>query len=474
MMVAAAAAGYAYWQARSLVNEFHAGAKQQVVDAVEPELDVAPSKPSKVVPELKHAMTFLVIGSDARASEQGRSDTMLLVRVDPDTQQASMMTIPRDLRVPIPGHGTDKINAAYSWGGAKLLTATIREYFGVKIDHFFQVDFQGFADIVDELGGVYVSVDGRYLHVNDGSLEGNWSSIDIKPGYQKLSASDALAFVRFRHLDSDFVRAARQQLFLREVGREIRERQASITKLPSLLHAIAKAITSDLAGVTTTVKLANTLRSIPPENIRRVTLQADSEMLGGVYYLVSSDTQRDAALAEWSLAARRATTPAPTTKTSTSNASRPLRPRSERDSHSAPSPSALTPDGGQGLALVKPLVGLRRCAPGALPVGYTWPATDAGRRYTLHGHPADALYATAGSGRSVLFMFTTWQDPPILQQPTYRTTVAGKRVEVWKDSGKVRQVAWHIGSTRAWITNTLTNELSSDQMLAMVAACHNL
>jgi hypothetical protein len=131
----------------------------------------------------------------------------------------------------------------------------------------------------------------------------------------------------------------------------------------------------------------------------------------------------------------------------------------------------LQPDGGRAASLLDPLVpGMRRCVPTGLPAGYWWP-DGAARSYVLDGHPAIALYATAGSGRSALWSFTTWEDPPILRDPTSTRTLGGSEFELWADSGSLRQVAWRVGATRVWLTNTLRNELSPRQMLTLAANC---
>ena len=127
------------------------------------------------------------------------------------------MSIPRDLKVKIPGHGTDKINAAYALGGAGSRVQTVKALLDIPINHVVNVNFGGFQRAVNRLGCVYVDVDRRYF--NDNTRRGGaggYATIDIKPGYQKLCGADSLDYVRFRHLDTDFVRAARQQDFLRQ------------------------------------------------------------------------------------------------------------------------------------------------------------------------------------------------------------------------------------------------------------------
>ena len=96
----------------------------------------------------------------------------------------------------------------------------MRETFGVAIDHFVEVDFRGFRQLVDDLGGLWLPVDQRYFNENVGTFATNYANIDLQPGYQKLTGEQALAFARYRHDDSDLYRAARQQLVLREALRQ--------------------------------------------------------------------------------------------------------------------------------------------------------------------------------------------------------------------------------------------------------------
>jgi LCP family protein required for cell wall assembly len=171
------------------------------------------------LPTSGQPVTALVIGSDYRASDgpQGptgsRSDTLMLVRIDPHTKYISLLSLPRDLHVTIPGFGVDKINAAYSDGGYKLALKTVELATGVHPNYLITVDFKGFRDLVNQFHGVYVPVDQRYYHVNTPGGD-QYSQIDIPPGYQLLNGTNGLAFSRYRHTDSDFYRNARQQVFL--------------------------------------------------------------------------------------------------------------------------------------------------------------------------------------------------------------------------------------------------------------------
>lgn len=462
LLLAGALASILYWQSQQIIEEFQAGAKKPVVAAVLPELNV---KPVQVAPVgIDGIKTILAIGADRRSGEggRGRADTILVIRVDPKKKTASMLSLPRDLRVPIPGRRADKINAAYTYGGAALLTKTVREYLGVPINHFVQVDFRGFSKVVSNLGGVYLPIDGRYYHEWAPDPANNWASIDVKPGYQRLGREDALAWVRFRHLDNDFYRAARQQLFIRTVGRQISSRVGDFGSITGILRVLAEATTSDLKSVAKTAKLANTLRVIPPDRISRVTMQGSDAMIGGVYYLRASPEQKRTAVSRWANPGRQI------------QQQKPLGSQAERRKQVQSGRAALVSDGGRGKSLLTPLQGLRRCAPTALPPGYRWGERVPARRYKLNEEAAVAAWATAGSGKSVLWMWSRWQTPPILEDPTKRVEYDSIPYDLYYESGKLRMVAWNLGTSRVWITNTLRNELTSKQMLALARTCRPL
>lgn len=168
---------------------------------------------------------YLLVGSDSRAGltdEQAgelstgtasedpgqRTDSMMLMHVPDGGGQAALISIPRDSYVPIAGHGKSKINAAYAWGGPKLLVDTVEQATGLRIDGYVEIGFGGFASVVDSLGGVDICVP---FNMND-PLAG----INLKKGCQSLDGKNALGFVRARYSDprGDIGRAERQRMFL--------------------------------------------------------------------------------------------------------------------------------------------------------------------------------------------------------------------------------------------------------------------
>jgi LCP family protein required for cell wall assembly len=468
LVLAAAAAGVAYWQARSIVGELQAGPKKAEVTQARRQLQVEP-KHHLVAPKVeaaKGAQTILIIGSDHRwqtPKDAAHSDTIILARVDATHHRISLLSIPRDLYVPIAGHGQDRINDAYTLGGAALLIKTVRETFGVRIDHFVEVNFAGFRKLVDSVGGIYLPIDQRYLNTNVGTAATNYANIDLQPGYQLLNGTTALEFARFRHTDSDFYRAARQQLFLRAVMAKVTTFTPDLLALRDRADAFAKATTSDISSLSELWWLFRAVHGTSAAQLTRTTLQAQDLTLYGAFYLSTTDAERATAVqALYALPAAAPKSGTTTTTTATTTAT------------TAPPPVALSADGGTGARLMQSQVRIRRCGPTELPSGYWWPSQGAVRSYALAGHPAIAAYATAGSGRSVLYMFTTWQEPPALDSPTTTVRHDGRAYEVWTEGGHIRQIAWTIGPTRAWITNTLLDELSNRQMIGLAAACKPL
>ena len=259
---------------------------------VTPEIRVAlTAKPSSTivtvpVPPSPSAMNLLVVGSDKRSDggeKYGRSDTIILVHVDPDNNYLSMLSLPRDLRVDVPGHGIQKINAAFAYGGAALTITTVEQLTGVDINHYLEVDFQAFKDITDALGGVYVDVDKHYYNDNP-----NYELAKISPGYQLLRGDDALDYVRFRHdLNLDFGRMARQQSFLNAMREQAMGWDLPL-KLPGLVSALFSNVATDL-GANDVLRLAYWGVRLDGNRMRRITLVGDPQDIDGVSYVVVSD-----------------------------------------------------------------------------------------------------------------------------------------------------------------------------------------
>src|SRR5436190_12230010 len=217
--------------------------------------DVVKAQKQLQVPYPGQAAIALVVGSDHRYTKEGdleaRSDTIMLLRADPQTKTISMLSFPRDLIVDVhcPGHAVvrDRINSAYSRCGARGTLQTVKALTDLPVNYLITVNFHGFRQIVDRLGGVWIDVDRRYYNHNTGSYESNYADIDLQPGYQRVDATHALQYVRYRHTDSDLFRLARQQQFVRSFKEQIAH-HFSVRKLPAIISTITHNVEVGTGG----------------------------------------------------------------------------------------------------------------------------------------------------------------------------------------------------------------------------------
>ena len=247
--------------------------------------------------EAGEPQTLLLIGSDHRYGTgvgDARSDTMMLVRIDPDAPATTVLSIPRDLRVDFTWrgerYGPAKLNMTYTVGGEALTAKVIARLLHVRINHIANIEFRGFREAIEEIGCVYVDVDQRYFHRNGPGTE-QYAEIDIEPGYQLMCGQRALDYVRYRHRDNDLVRAARQQDFLRQV-----RSQYGAEQFIDDPHALTKVIgrrmhtDADLQSISSLLKLLRLIAFSARRPIQQVALQpTDSTGPDGAAYLEASD-----------------------------------------------------------------------------------------------------------------------------------------------------------------------------------------
>ena len=192
---------------------------------------------------------MMLIGSDARADDESmgaRSDTNIVVRVDPTTNSATLISIPRDTMIDIDGHGYCKFNAAYAYNGAAGAIKEASELLGVNISHYAEVDFDSLIGLVDAVGGVDVTVDTRINDPDaDGSVIGQ-KKIIIEAGEQHMDGETALVFARSRaYVDGDFTRTANQRKLIMALAEKILS--LPVTQLPGVIQTAASSITTDMS-----------------------------------------------------------------------------------------------------------------------------------------------------------------------------------------------------------------------------------
>ncbi|MCC6176588.1 MAG: LCP family protein [Chloroflexi bacterium] len=237
----------------------------------------AESEPTIDIPEWKGAkrLNILLLGIDHRDDEPldgSRSDTIMVVSIDPISKSAVMVSLPRDLWVSIPGYYNQRINVAHAVGGPDLTAATVKANFGISIDHYARVDFRGFEQMVDAAGGVIVDVerpvkDDEYPTEDYGVMR-----LYFPPGPVLLDGHMALQYARSRHSENDFGRAARQQRVL--IALRDRALQLNmIAKLPTLIPLAQKAVSTDI-GIAEMTSLAGLGWGIQRDRIKSLVVDA--------------------------------------------------------------------------------------------------------------------------------------------------------------------------------------------------------
>ena len=185
-----------------------------------------------------HLLNILLVGQDRLPGEgRKRSDSMILCSVNLETKKVSMISFLRDLYVQIPGYTDNRLNATYEFGGFPLLTETLYKNFGVTVDGCFEVDFNGFKALVDQVGGVDIRMDEE---------EAAWIGIGDKEDVYHLDGTKALAYARIRRIDSDFYRTGRQRTVLLAIYEKIKSK--SITELLQMLDAALPYLTTNMSN----------------------------------------------------------------------------------------------------------------------------------------------------------------------------------------------------------------------------------
>ncbi|HEX6780704.1 MAG TPA: LCP family protein [Solirubrobacterales bacterium] len=468
-----------------------------IANAIQPKNDKLQKKLNKFLADAGDggAQTFLVIGSDKRANEAedpGRSDTTMLIRLDPDKSLISMMSIPRDLKVEIPGYGTGKFNEAYAYGGTKLTLQTVKDLTDLPINHVVNVDFLGFAQGVYAIGCVYVDIDRRYYHSNAESAE-QYAEINVQPGYQLMCGKQALDYVRYRHTDTDIVRSARQQDFLSAARARI-----SVTDVffdqGELIEAFTDYTTSDISDGKTLLEVLKLLVALSNSTINEVNFPAElgpsyvyttpgaveeavQEFLGGETTQEAKAAQRQSR--EEAEAGRRKHR-----KHKPKKKSKQKKPKVEV---AKPGSDGLVPAGEAGRAEAEIVV---RRARGFFPVYYPTRLPEGTRFvesnpyekvidpyvYNLkdddgNRHVAYRMVLVAemsdGTHYFGLQGIRGWSDPPILDDPSLTKEINGRDYDIYVDGENVKMVAWRRGDNAYWISNDLLRTLTNDQMIGM-------
>ena len=229
---------------------------------------------------------ILLLGIDATAGVK-RSDTIMVVHIDPSNKTVGIVSIPRDTLVVIPGVRLDKINHAYAFGGPELACSTTSNFLSVPIDYYIKVNVQGLESIIDLVGGITANVDHRMYYVDyAGGL-----SVDLYPGVQKLTGKQAIGYLRFRHdAKGDFGRIKRQQEFLQELAGEI-AKSKNVFQTYKIVMDMMQSVETNLSS-SQILALASIVRqAYEMGNIAVASLPGSGIRIDGIYYMQPEMTQ---------------------------------------------------------------------------------------------------------------------------------------------------------------------------------------
>jgi len=448
VVLASALAGGFYLWYRSEVSASNARVDPDVIAALQ---ESATASAVELL-DSPDSMNIVLLGSDTRAVDGrgGRSDTIILVHVDTQNDFLSVLSLPRDLRVKIPGRGYNKLNAAYAYGGAALLIRTVQAVTGIDLDHYAETDFNGFKAITDSIGGVYIDIDRVY---DDGKIQ-------LKPGYQLLDGQNALRFCRTRHdKNLDFGRMQRQQRFISAVREQAMGWNLAF-KMPTIIDSTFSNVDTDLSA-NELIKLAWWGVGLEGSHMKMATFITSTGTLNGISYVLATDDQLAEAVADF------LTPPAALMDDLTD-------PEAMSSEELLEAAQALVPDDGRS-----PLDGsawkeladeseFPLFAPTYLPAqcaysyqrSYAIQVDDAALPAVRVGYRLGNKDQYLGVGE------TAWLKAPLASSGQTITT-DGAVFTIVGTSTRTDHIWWTMDGVLCWVANTLMYELSTEQLLAV-------
>jgi LCP family protein required for cell wall assembly len=447
--------------------------------------------------------TILILGSDkdpelkdVQKGFKGLSDTTMLLRLDPNRDAISLFSLPRDLKVEIPGLGTDKLNAAYGYGGPQLTLQTVESLLSTpgqpfEVNHLVNVDFEGFARAVNAIGCVYIDVDRRYFHSNDNTpASQDYEEIDLQPGYQALCGFDALDYARYRHTDNDVIRAARQHEFLREARAKIPPEKL-FSERKELISIFTEHTSSDIDSWSDMLGVLKLFLDARDKPVKEVHFEGHL----GPSFVTATPEQLQTAVRQFlgfqgsprpagaTAVPEGPVTPEPAPDQS---AATPASPPSKKSKRSMAGEADLTRTT-YGKELAKTIrardVKLPIFYPTQLETGSDYAQKP--RPYKINGTGEGSpprgeraaykwVFARPLIGEYYGFMGTRWRDPPILNDPDDEKTIGGRDYKLFYDDARLRIVAWQTGQGSFWLSNTLAESLSNAEMLKIAKSFRQL
>jgi LCP family protein required for cell wall assembly len=440
------------------------------------------------------AQTILIIGSDKRNQEIsgkfGLSDTTMLLRLDPDRGAIALLSLPRDLKVEIPGVGTDKLNAAYSLGGPKLTLQTVKALTGLQINHLVNVDFTGFARAVNAIGCVYVDVDHRYFHQNvqNGTSADDYAEINLQPGYQALCGFDALSFARYRHTDNDIVRAARQQAFLREARAKVPP-ETLVEDRKKLIKIFTTYTSSDIDSAEQMLQVLKLFFDLRSAQIKEIHFEGSI----GPSFVTTTPGEIGTAVNQF-LGIEGTPGPAgssakPQQKVAPEQPpdfSKP-EPAAPKKGKAAPAPDTNLTETSYGKELARQIRARKTKVPIFYPtqleIGSDYAQKP--RVYKINGKGSESppggeraaykwVFSLPTIGDYYGFEGTLWKDPPILANPSDEKTIGDRTYKLFYDGDRLRMVGWESDQGSFWLSNSFIETIPNEDMLKIAESFRQL
>ncbi len=432
--------------------------------------------------------TFLILGSDSRskgavdASNPPHSDTLLLVHLDPRSGLWSEMSIPRDFYMHFTYRGgsyASKINYAYTLGGPNLSLHVVKDLLAIPINYVVDLNFETFDAVVDQLGCVYVDVDHLYLNTPAESAFDDFAAINVRPGYQKLCGQHALDYVRYRHDDNTFVRDAREQAFLRDAKQQL-GLSGLLGHAGGIISALSKSVTSNIRGATTIAGLLETIVNSVNGPVRQIPFPDVPLDVDGQADQTASAAQIRGVVSQFLSPA----VPVPLVHSiaapKRSNAHRHAgRGSGPVATPTVPGLSATPPaTASDALALaVKvsfpvyvPSLTLASASPDPFEPFSNYTLTDP-QGHVHHGYRIDWSTGSVGSYYGIEGM--DWTDPPLF---AHADTVDrfGRRYIYVGTGSHVQDIGWTVGGALYWVSNSILDDLSNEQMFAIAESAQAL
>ncbi len=225
-------------------------------------------------------LNVLFIGIDTYEQEGSRADVLMLLSLDTDTGEASMLSIPRDTRVTLPGRGEDKINHAHAYGGIPITVQAVESFLELDVNYYARINMQGFKDLVEIIGGVTIDVEPEVAQAEE----------TLEPGVQHLDGSQSLEYVRERKVSGgDFARIERQQKFMLALASQTLK-PANILKMPEFMDKLGANFRTNIPLGQLT-KLGYQVMRLDMDEVERDRVRGNEAIIGGVYYLIPDQLQ---------------------------------------------------------------------------------------------------------------------------------------------------------------------------------------